>query len=167
MTQPLPFLSSLTEAPVYDAQLLLRVVDDNVVRLDVAVHDAVRVAVVEGLPPGEWAEGQGGGCKMRHSACEPPSLLPSPPSHDADLVHVEADVLVRERRVEHAEVDVLDVLEDEAGPACWEREGCTRRGMARLWDKCPQQGRRRLQPPCGDQLLLTSWSAGRARRRAA
>ena len=43
------------------------------------------------------------------------SLLQAP--HDADLVHVEADVLVCERRVEDAEVDVLDVLEDEAGPA--------------------------------------------------
>lgn len=58
------------------------VVDDHVVRLDVAVHDAVGVAEVQGY---------------------------------ADLVDVVADVKVRERGVQHLEVAVVHILEDEAG----------------------------------------------------
>ena len=39
----------LGEAPVDEAELALLVVDHHVVRLDVAVHDAVRVAELERL----------------------------------------------------------------------------------------------------------------------
>ena len=39
----------LREAPINQSKLALLVVDHDVVRLDVSVHDAVRVAVVQGL----------------------------------------------------------------------------------------------------------------------
>ena len=70
----------LGEAPVDEAELALLVVDHHVVRLDVAVHDAVRVAELERLE---------------------------------QLENVVPDVEVGERRVQHLEVGVVHVLEDE------------------------------------------------------
>mmetsp|Transcript_9124 Transcript_9124/g.28278 ORF Transcript_9124/g.28278 Transcript_9124/m.28278 type:complete len:520 (-) Transcript_9124:64-1623(-) len=72
----------LGQPPVDQSQLALLVVDHHVVRLDVAVHDALRVAVLE---------------------------------RAQQLKDVVADVVVRQPRVEHLEVGVVYVLEDEAG----------------------------------------------------
>ena len=76
-----PRVVELGKSPVDESQLLFGVVDDDVVRLNIAVHHSGRVAEVEG---------------------------------DEQLVDVEAHVAVRERRVEDLEVDIVDVLENEA-----------------------------------------------------
>ena len=102
------------------------VIDHDVVRLDVAVHDAVRVAVLEGLPRAAhargWAPPQhrgrirgrvGGGC-AQGGARQGGSRGAGARARLEQLEDVVADVVVGQRGVEHLEVRVVHVLKDEA-----------------------------------------------------
>lgn len=72
----------LRETPIDQAQLSFLVIDHDVVRLDIAMHHAVGMAVIQRLQ---------------------------------QLVNVVSNVQVGQRGVQHLEIDVVDVLEDQRG----------------------------------------------------
>ncbi len=76
---------------------MVRVVDDYVVRLDVAVHDAVGVAVVQGLHEkerGRQYAKEGGAVVHGPTFCTP---------HHTNVVHIAPDVHFRQGWVEFLE----------------------------------------------------------------
>jgi hypothetical protein len=81
------------------------VINHDVVRLDVAVHDAPGVAEVEGLTRRGFSQGR------NPSQTDIRALQ----SHLEELVDVITDIEISEFRVEDLEVGVVDVFRDDRG----------------------------------------------------